>query len=72
LKTLHFDLDRALPRNLLWQVGGMVVLGATAHLEGIVLTRTAVTLASGASVNGRILAQTAVTLDGSTVVAPTP
>jgi hypothetical protein len=50
----------------------MVVLGATAQLEDIVLTRTAVTLASGASVNGRILAQTAVTLDGSTVVAPTP
>ena len=62
----------ALPRNVFWQVGGMVVLGTTAHLEGVVLTQTAATLANGASVNGRILAQTAVTLDGSTVVAPTP
>jgi hypothetical protein len=62
----------ALPRNVFWQVGGAVVLGTTAHLEGIVLTQTAATLASGASVNGRLLAQTAVTLDGSTVVAPTP
>jgi hypothetical protein len=62
----------ALPRNVFWQVGGAVVLGTTAHLEGIVLTQTAATLANGASVNGRILAQTAVTLDASTVVAPTP
>jgi hypothetical protein len=62
----------ALPRNVFWQVSGMVVLGTTAHLEGIVLTQTAATLATGASVNGRLLAQTAVTLDGSTVVAPTP
>jgi hypothetical protein len=62
----------ALPKNVFWQVGGIVVLGTTAHLEGIVLTQTAATLATGASVNGRLLAQTAVTLDGSTVVAPAP
>jgi hypothetical protein len=62
----------ALPRNVFWQVSGMVVLGTTAHLEGIVLTQTAATLATGASVNGRLLAQTAVTLDGSTVVEPAP
>ena len=62
----------ALPRNVFWQVSGTVVLGTTSHLEGIVLTQTAATLANGASVNGRLLAQTAVTLDGSTVVEPTP
>ncbi len=62
----------ALPKNVFWQVSGMVVLGTTAHLEGVVLSQTAITLATGASVNGRLLAQTAVTLDGSVVVAPAP
>ena len=60
----------ALPKNVFWQVSGKVVLGTTAHLEGIVLGKTAITLQTGASVNGRLLAQTAVTLDASTVVAP--
>jgi len=60
----------ALPKNVFWQVsGGPVTIGTTAHLEGVVLTQTAVTLA-GASLHGRLLAQTAVTIDGSTVVAP--
>jgi hypothetical protein len=60
----------ALPRNVFWQVSGQVELGTTAHFEGIVLTRTSVTLRTGASVNGRLLAQTAVSLDGSTLVEP--
>ena len=63
-------LDGVLARNVFWQVAGFVDLGTTAHLEGIVLTQTAVTLQTGASVNGRLLAQTAVTLDQSTVVGP--
>jgi hypothetical protein len=49
-----------------------VELGTTAHLEGIVLTQTAVTLDTGASVNGRLLAQTAVNIASSVVVAPSP
>ncbi len=61
----------ALPKNVFWQVSGKVVLGTTAHLEGIVLGKTAIVLQTGASVSGRLLAQTAVTLDASTVVAPT-
>jgi hypothetical protein len=60
----------AVPKNVFWQVSGQAVLGTTAHLEGIVLSQTAIVLATGASVEGRLLAQTAVTLDGSTVVAP--
>lgn len=60
----------ALPQNVFWQVSGGVVLGTTAHLEGIVLSKTAIVLATGASIEGRLLAQTAVTLDSSTVVAP--
>ncbi|MDB4958620.1 MAG: hypothetical protein JWO36_6189 [Myxococcales bacterium] len=61
----------ALPKNVFWQVsGGPLTLAAMAHLEGIVLTSTAVTFAAGASINGRLLAQTAANVNGSTVVEP--
>jgi hypothetical protein len=60
----------AVARNVFWQVAGLVDLGTTSHLEGIVLSQTSIALRTGASVNGRLLAQTAVTLDGSTVVEP--
>jgi hypothetical protein len=60
----------ALPKNVFWQVSGLVDLGTTAHGEGVVLTQTSITLRTGASINGRLLAQSAVNLDGSTVVAP--
>jgi hypothetical protein len=60
----------ALAENIVWQVAGAVDLGTTSHLEGVVLTQTAVAAQTGASVNGRLLAQTAVTLDQATVVAP--
>jgi hypothetical protein len=62
----------ALPKNIFWQVSGKVVLGTTSHIEGIVLTQTAITLGTGASINGRLLAQTAVNIDGSTVHEPAP
>lgn len=60
----------ALSKNVFWQVAGAVNLGTTAHLEGVVLSRTAITLKAGASINGRLFAQTAVTLAGSAVVEP--
>ncbi len=59
-------------KNIFWQVAGVVALGTTAHMEGIVLSKTAVTLNTGASVNGRLLAQTNVTLIMNTVVEPAP
>lgn len=62
----------ALPRNVFWQVAGRVDLDTTAHLEGIVLAQTAVTLRTGASVTGRLLAQAAVSLDASTIAQPAP
>jgi hypothetical protein len=62
----------ALPKNVFWQVAGLVDLGTTAHCEGIVLTQTSATLRTGASINGRLLAQTAVQIDASTVVEPAP
>ena len=60
----------AQPKNIFWQVAGLVDLGTTAHFEGVILTQTSITLRTGASINGRLLAQTAVNLDSSSVVAP--
>lgn len=63
-------VDGALAQNVFWQVSGLVDLGTTAHLEGIVLTETSVAMKAGASLNGRLLAQTAVTLISNTVTEP--
>lgn len=60
----------ALARNIYWQSAGVVALGTTAHMEGIVLGKTGITLATGATVNGRLLAQTAVTLQMNVVTQP--
>ncbi len=60
----------ALAQNIFWQVSGIVFLDTTAHFEGIVLSQTEITLATGASINGRMLAQTAVNLDSNVVVQP--
>ena len=62
----------AVPKNVFWQVSGQVILGTTAHLEGVVLSKTSITLGTGASVKGRLFAQTAVALDGNIVVQPAP
>jgi hypothetical protein len=62
----------ALPKNVFWQVAGLVSLGTTARFQGVVLTQTSITLSTGTTVDGRLLAQTAVTMGGSTVVAPAP
>jgi hypothetical protein len=62
----------ARPKNIVWQVAGTVGFGATSHAEGIVLSKTGITLETGASSNGRLLAQTAVSLAGATVKAPAP
>ncbi len=60
----------AQPRNVFWQVTGVVDLGTTSHAEGVVLSKTAIKLGTGSSINGRLLAQTAVNLAGATVSAP--
>jgi len=70
--THIFLAGGALPKNVFWQVGGLVDLGTTAHCEGVVLARKSVTLGTGASIHGRLLAQTAVNVDGSMVIEPGP
>lgn len=62
----------ALAKNVFWQVAGLVDLGTTSHVEGILLSQTAITLRTGASVHGRLLAQSAVSIDSSSVVQPAP
>jgi hypothetical protein len=56
-----------LPQNIFWQIAGHVTAGAGAHLEGILLVKTAVTFLTGSSLNGRVLAQTACNLQMATI-----
>ena len=65
-------LAGALAKNVFWQVGGAVTIGTNAHLEGVVLSKTAIALATGATANSRLLAQTAVTLEQAVVTQPAP
>ena len=60
----------ALPKNVFWQVAGVVDIGTTALMQGVILAKTAINLQTCATVNGRLLAQSAVTLDAATVTAP--
>lgn len=60
----------ALAKNVFWAVKGAVTLGTMAHLDGVLLGKTAVTLAAGVTVNGRLLVQTFANTDGSTVTQP--
>ena len=60
----------ALPKNIFWQVADVVSIGTTAHMEGVILAKTQITLKTGATANSRLLAQTAVNLDANTVTQP--
>ena len=57
-------------KNIFWQVAGKVTLHANAHLEGVVLSKTAITLQTTASMHGRALAQTLVAIDNNAITAP--
>jgi len=62
--------DGASVQNIFWQVAGVVTVGTTAHLQGIVLSKTVIALKTGAAVNGRLYSQTAVTLEKNVIVEP--
>jgi hypothetical protein len=53
--------------NIFWQVAGAVTVGASSHMEGILLAKTAVTFITGSSLNGRVLTQTACNLQKATI-----
>jgi len=57
----------ALASNIVWVVSSSVNAGAGAHLEGVILGKTSITLATGATANSRLLAQTSVALQKATV-----
>nr|AAZ76249.1 IBP-10 [Navicula glaciei] len=55
--------------NIFIQVSGAVNIGTTAHVEGNILSATAIALQTGSSLNGKALSQTAITLDSVTIVS---
>ncbi len=58
-------------KNIFWQVAGGITINTTAHMEGVLMSATAITMNAGATANSRLLAQSAVTL-GGTVTQPAP
>lgn len=63
----------ALPKNIFWQTVGAVGLGASAQLQGIVLSNAAITLGASTVVNGRLYAPTVdISADSVSVLEPTP
>jgi hypothetical protein len=56
-----------LAKNIFWQVAGEVNVGTGAHMEGVLLVKTAVNFKTGSSLNGRVLAQTACNLQMATI-----
>jgi hypothetical protein len=64
--TVHLT-NGAQAKNIFWQVAGKVTVGTYAHMEGILLSKTRVTLMTGSSLNGRIFAQTDCVLQMATI-----
>jgi hypothetical protein len=60
----------ALCKNIIWQIGSSASIGTGAHMEGVILSMTAITMDTGATLNGRLLSQSAVTMDANTVTEP--
>jgi hypothetical protein len=63
-------LGGAQAKNIFWVVAGEVTFGAGAHMEGVLLVKTAATFITGSSLNGRVLAQTACALQMATITEP--
>src|SRR5436305_677035 len=57
-------------KNIFWQVAGQATLGANSHFEGVILSKTSITLQTGATMNGRSLAETQVALQQATITQP--
>jgi hypothetical protein len=60
----------ALANNIFWQVAGEVTVGAGAHMEGILLVKTAVLFETDSSLTGRVLAQTTCAFQSATITQP--
>jgi hypothetical protein len=62
----------ALAKNIFWQVADSATIGAAAHFEGVVMSRSLVAAQTGATANGRLFAQSAVTLQMNAITQPAP
>lgn len=60
----------ALPQNVFWIVSNGVSVGAGAHMEGVVMSATNISLITGATVNGRLFGRTGVLMDSNAVTQP--
>jgi hypothetical protein len=60
----------AVPENIYWQVAGTVTIHADAHFEGVILSKTGITLQTNASMDGRALAQTLIAIDDNAITQP--
>ena len=60
----------ALPENVFWQVAGVVYIGASAHMEGVILSASNIALVTSATVKGRLFSATTVAMDANTVTQP--
>jgi Ice-binding-like len=57
-------------KNIFWQVAGGVTIHANGHFEGVILSKTGITLQTTASLHGRALAQSLVAIDDNAITAP--
>jgi hypothetical protein len=60
----------ALPQNVFWIVSNGVSVGAGAHMEGVVMSATNISLVTGATVTGRLFGRTGVLMDSNSVTQP--
>jgi hypothetical protein len=54
-------------KNVFWQISGTAYVGQGAHMEGVMLVKTAATFITGSSIKGRVLTQTACALQQTVV-----
>jgi hypothetical protein len=57
-------------KNIFWQVAGHVTIHANAHFEGVLLSKTGITLQTNATLHGRALAQSLIAIDSNAITAP--
>jgi len=60
----------ALPQNVFWQVAGVVSIGSSAQMQGVIMSASDINLITSATVKGRLYSKTTVAMDNNTVTQP--
>ena len=73
--TMRNDLNIVLAggaqaKNIFWQIGGTVSIGANSHFEGIILAMNGISMNSGASLNGRVFTRAGAIFNANTITEP--